>query len=246
MLVPTLTRILKHGMQGKDVQGVRRGCCRFVGRPVPTAPVAYQRKFNDNMLELVKASQDQAVIPKTGVVGPELMAALRRADAFDLYAKQLLAQYAAEHADQDPPMVSPVPKGVNVHVGGLHSTAGLAGNWALDWICAPGTPILCPEDAVIRKLSGRSPADDTMDSQGVYGWSVHFETGRGYRYFATHFGRRANLTVGQKVQSGDTLGWVGDQDFRPDHIHLGVTSPFGSADAKRRIQAVRDAPRVDA
>jgi hypothetical protein len=202
------------------------------------------------MRELVKAAQDEAVIPRSGVVGPGLMEALRRQDAadpgsvFDLYTRQLLDQYAAEHADKHPPLVSPVPRGVNVYVGGIHTTAGLAGNVALDWICAPGTPILSPEAAVVRKLSGRPPDDDTWDSQGVYGWSIHFETPRGYRYFATHFGRRANLFVGEKLDAGQPVGWVGDQDFRPDHIHLGVTSPFGMTDARRRIQAVRDAPRV--
>lgn len=244
MTLPVLTRVLRPGMKGKDVQGVRRGVRKFLRLEPPSASLTFQREFNDDLLKLVKAAQDEAVIPKTGVVGPDLMAALRRANAFDLYARQLLGQYAAEHADTDPPLVSPIPKGVKVYVGGLHPTAGLAGNWALDWICAPGTPFLCPEDAVVRKLSGRDPMDDTWDSQGVYGWSLHFETPRGYRYFATHLGRRANLFVGEKLDAGQPIGWVGDQDFRPDHLHLGCTSPYGTADAKKRIQAVRDAPRV--
>jgi hypothetical protein len=47
-----------------------------------------------------------------------------------------------------------------------------------------------------------------------------------------------------RVEAGDTLGRVGDQVFRPDHVHYGVTSSLGSADAKKRIIAVSKAPRI--
>lgn len=102
MIQPVLTRVLKPGMYGKDVQGVRRACNLFVGREVPTAPIVVQRTFGLGMTELVKAAQDEAVIPKSGVAGPALMEALRRADAFDAYATQLLNQYAAEHPPKPP------------------------------------------------------------------------------------------------------------------------------------------------
>ena len=54
----------------------------------------------------------------------------------------------------------------------------------------------------------------------------------------------ASLRVGQHVQAGDLLGFVGDQRYRSDHAHIGVTSPKGEADAKARITAVSKAPRV--
>jgi hypothetical protein len=47
-----------------------------------------------------------------------------------------------------------------------------------------------------------------------------------------------------KVQAGDLIGFVGDQRFRADHLHLGVNSPKGEADAKARIKQVSAAPRV--
>ena len=47
-----------------------------------------------------------------------------------------------------------------------------------------------------------------------------------------------------KVKAGDLIGYVGDQRYRPDHLHLGVHSPKGAADAKARIRAVANAPRV--
>lgn len=129
--------------------------------------------------------------------------------------------------------------------GGLHETAGVNGNWSIDFICKAGLGIVAVEDATITRFSGNDPSDDGADAQGVYGWSTWYQTAAGYRYFATHQGRRyPTLRVGNRVQAGDLIGFVGDQRFRPDHLHLGVTSPKGEADAKARIQAVARAPRV--
>lgn len=237
---PALIRTLRLGDVGLDVKAVRRACLSFNGEPASHLPSAGQMTFGVGMQQLVKRAQDQAGLPRTGVVGPKLMSALVDANAFDAYGKSLLVKYAAKR----PTICSPIPAGAKVYVGGLHATAGLAGNWALDWICAPGTPILAVEEAVIRKQSGSSPDSDTWESNGVYGWSTHYETQHGYRYFATHLGRRAPLSVGSHVVAGQPIGWVGDQAFRPDHVHLGVTSPYGERDARKRICAVRDAQRV--
>jgi murein DD-endopeptidase MepM/ murein hydrolase activator NlpD len=133
----------------------------------------------------------------------------------------------------------------NVFVGGLHETSGLSGNWALDFICKAGLGIVAPEAGIITRFSGHDPADDEADRTGVYGWTTYLETPAGYTYFITHQGRRyPTLRVGQHVQPGDLLGFVGDQRFRPDHAHIGVTSPKGEADAKARITAVSKAPKV--
>lgn len=144
-----------------------------------------------------------------------------------------------------PKIVNPVPLGTRDLVcQGLHATSGLYGNWAIDFCVPPGTKVLAVEDATIRKLSGHDPSDDTWDAMGVYGWSVHYETSHGYRYFLTHLGVRSPLRVGQRVLAGQVLGQVGNQKFRPDHLHLGVTSPISQADARARIKKVADAPQV--
>ena len=133
----------------------------------------------------------------------------------------------------------------HVFVGGLHETGGLPGYWALDFICKAGLGIVAPEAGVIRRFSGNDPSDDHADSIGAYGWTTYVLTPAGYDYFITHQGRRyPTLRVGQKVQAGDLLGYVGDQRFRPDHAHVAVHSPKGAADAKRRITAVSKAPRA--
>lgn len=134
---------------------------------------------------------------------------------------------------------------IEVFEGGLHETSGVNGNWSIDFICKAGAGIVAVEDATITRFSGRDPSDDQADAQGVYGWSTWYRTPAGYTYFATHQGRRyPTLRVGMKVQAGDLIGYVGDQRFRPDHLHLGVNSPKGEADAKVRIKQVAAAPRV--
>ena len=145
-----------------------------------------------------------------------------------------------------PAMVFPIAgPDSHVFVGGLHETGGLPGNWAIDFICKAGLGVVAPEAATITRFSGNDPSDDSADARGVYGWTTYLRTPAGYVYFITHQGRRyPTLRVGVRVQAGDLLGYVGDQRFRPDHAHVGVTSPKGAADAKKHITAVSKAPRA--
>lgn len=131
---------------------------------------------------------------------------------------------------------------------GLHATDGLVGNWAIDF-CAPGgTKVLAVERAKITKLSGRDPALGADQAIGIFGWSIHYETPEGYRYFTTHYGTRSPLSIGQIVDVGDVLGTVGAWPGDPgrSHTHIGVTSPLGVADARQRITTIANAPRVTA
>src|SRR5207342_1995333 len=116
------------------------------------------------------------------------------------------------------------------------------GNWAIDFCDVPLDPVLCVEGGVIQKLSGHDPHEDTWDTQGVFGWSVYVRTEHGYVYYYTHFGKRNVLSEGDRVGTGEILGWVGDQKFRPDHTHIDVTSPLGVADACKRITLVSTSP----
>ena len=144
------------------------------------------------------------------------------------------------------PLVYPIANpDIHVVVGGLHETDGLPGYWALDFICKAGAGICSPEAGTVTRFSGHDPSDDHADSIGAYGWSTYITTPGAYVYFITHQGRRdPTLRVGQHVQAGDLIGYVGDQRFRPDHTHIGVHSPKGTADAKARITSVSRAPRV--
>jgi len=163
-------------------------------------------------------------------------------------AMRLLDEVEAALRPKTSPLVFPIaaPPDIEVLVGGIHTTAGITHNEARDFICHAGLGICAPEAGTVTRFSGHDPADDEADAKGVYGWSTYITTAAGYLYFITHQGRRlGSLRVGQKVQAGDLLGFVGDQRFRSDHAHVGVTSPKGEADAKARITAVSKAPRVD-
>ena len=141
----------------------------------------------------------------------------------------------------------PHPKGALSEIcQGLHPTAGLTGNWAIDF-CAPGgTKVVAVERAKITRLSGRDPSQGADQVIGIFGWSIHYETAEGYRYFSTHYGSLSSLSIGQIVDIGQVLGTVGHWPGDPprSHTHLGVTSPLGSTDAKKRITAVSQAPKV--
>lgn len=235
-----LHRTLHAGIEpGDDIYAHKRATSRLLkgGRlaALEAKPVRVRQTFQRTYTVDVKAAQAKLGIPQTGVIGElthQLLLPYFDAKAHSLYASSR------------PARVSPIPAGVAVTVGGLHETAGLPGNWALDWIAPAGAPILAVETATVTKLSGHDPADDTWDAMGVYGWSVHYETEAGYRYFWTHLGWRAPLKVGAVIEVGTVIGRVGDQQFRPDHTHGGVTSPNGALDAKRRIEMVRDSPRI--
>jgi hypothetical protein len=128
---------------------------------------------------------------------------------------------------------------------GLHQTAGIPGNWAIDF-CAPGgTRFLAVERGTISRLSGSSPSLPPNNTIGIWGLSLYLKTGMGYEYFATHFGA-INVKVGQVVECGQAIATVGSWPGDPgrSHTHLGVTSVKGEADAKAKITAVSRAARV--
>ncbi len=143
-----------------------------------------------------------------------------------------------------PKIVYPIGKGSKATVcQGAHITSGIPGNVADDFCCEAGSSVVAPEAGEIIRLSGHDPRDDSADRNGVYGWSIYLRTKAGYVYFITHLGSRL-VKVGQQVPVGKLLGKVGNQRFRPDHAHVGITSPFGPSDALIRLTMVANAPKV--
>lgn len=107
-----LTRTLRVGSVGKDVEAVKRAVYRFLhqGGPwdsfVRSAP-AVRRTFGPFFRISVKSAQARLGLPQTGVVGPDTFRALRAARAFDLRADSLLDQYAAARKPAAPRLVKP-------------------------------------------------------------------------------------------------------------------------------------------
>lgn len=156
-------------------------------------------------------------------------------------------------------MIYPHPQGANSHVStgwhppvgnlgelstGLHETAGLAGNWALDFMAPGGTRFLAPEDGRITRLSGHDPKLGEVEP-GIFGWNIFLTTATGIVYFATHLGNR-DVWEGRKVKAGTILGHVGHwpHDEGRSHTHLGITHPDGVSASQERIVKVGEAPRV--
>ncbi len=239
------TRTLKNGCVGPDVEGVGRALARakFMGplsRFVQKTP-AVRRTWGAGKTAAVKRLQREIGVGQTGIYREREHRDLERLGAFDAHAAKLMQDYA-------PPPVLCFPiagPDTDVHVGGLHETGGLPGNWALDFLCQAGSGIVAPERATVTRFSGHPPSDDTADSIGVFGWTTYLQTPKGYVWFLTHQGKRLpELKVGARVEAGDLIGWVGDQRYRPDHLHAGVSSPKGPADAKAHVLAVSKAPRA--
>jgi hypothetical protein len=232
------------------IKGLKRGQVRLGNLAQDLGSVTDD--FGPDLKDALKAFQrSHDIQPVSGAYGRNTWLALRSARvpaefphageyAMDMLARALVKQDALNMCyphDKDSPSSA---------CQGLHPTAGLSGNWAIDF-CAPGgTKVWAVERAVIRKLSGRDPAQGAQQTIGIFGWSIHYETAEGYRYFSTHYGARAPLQVGQVVTVGQLLGTVGHWPGDPgrSHTHLGVTSPLGIADAKKRITAVSLAARI--
>jgi len=143
-----------------------------------------------------------------------------------------------------PPLCYPHPAGHHLSRppnSDLHPTAGLANNWALDFMAPGGTPFLCPQDSYVSRFSGHDPVSG-VTSGSVFGWSLYLQTSGGVIYFATHLGDRT-CHVGQHVKRGDLLGHVGHWPNDPgrSHTHLGVTHPMGKQASVARIEAVAHA-----
>jgi hypothetical protein len=252
MAAPPLTRTLRmlpRPSVGTDVEGVGRMLHRYL-RTGQLGAFDKQRElvkrtFGHAKVSLAKQAARKAGLPQHGVVGPALFAAMVKADANDSLADLLLTDYALTHTL--PELVHPHPLGPPSSLcQDLHRTLGLVGNWALDFCCPGGTYVVAVEAATITKLSGRPPSWPPDNLAGIWGWSMHYRTPRGYAYFATHYGERM-VRVGQRVKAGTPLigrvgGWPGNPGR--SHTHIGVTSPLGERDAKARMRAIANAPRV--
>jgi len=258
----TLPRPLQFGGEdGPDVIAYKRAISRLGRWPWTAFNDTYTREFafgrsDEVAVSGVKGFQAQSGLEPDGDIGtltfeqlritvvpPGLAAAGQF--ALDRTCLNLLTRAST------PPAALVFPFLEESHVGvdpaGLHVTDGIAANWALDFMCAGGTPVVACEDVRVVRLSGRDPAQGADQKRGLFGFNTHFETSDGYRYFTTHFGKRApGLAVGDLVNAGDLLGEVGSWPDDPprSHCHLGVTSPRGEVDAQRRIQAVARAPRI--
>lgn len=236
-------------MVGKDVEAVRRGSIRYLGDDAAWAkfvsmPVAVRRTYGPGMKALVGRVQERARLVQDGQAGAAVNRVLRVSGAYDAVCDALLEAYAAAQVSYCYPHALGSRSTI---CQGLHQTAGISGNWAMDF-CAPArTLVVAVVPCEVVKISGHPPTYVVDSSTGIFGWNLHYVTPTGYRWFSTHYGE-LSVREGQKLGVGTPVGRVGLWPGDPgrSHTHLGVTSPQGWTDAKRWIEKVANAPRVAA
>lgn len=144
-------------------------------------------------------------------------------------------------------MKYPHPLGSNTRrpsASNIHPTAGLPGNWALDFMAPGGTLILASEAGRVARWSGHDP--HTGVHQGdIFGWSLYLDCAMG-EYYLTHMGTRI-VRPGERVVEGQVLGSVGLWPHDPgrSHTHQGFTSKQHSRSISiARMEKVRLGQKV--
>lgn len=104
-----------------------------------------------------------------------------------------------------------------------HETAGLPGYPAVDVFAKAGSAAGAPEQGVIRRISGKDPANGGVPG-GAYGWNVYLTSPSG-EYFLAHF-EVVLWPVGAQLKRGDAIGRVCDaavagMPSSSSHIHCG-------------------------
>lgn len=244
------SRTLRLGSRGIDVSGAKRAVYRLLKNPTKwrgylNQSAVSQRTFGPFFRrDLILAQRLLTAGRLEGQFDEPTLRALEDANAFDDTARKL---WIAGQPQQVGSSLCYPLKASGAVCQGLHPTAGVPGNWAIDFCAPAGTVVVAPEAGTVYDIhvSSNPPDSATPNPNGVYGWILYLRTADGYVYFITHFDK-VTVSAGTVV-AGHPLGTVGNQEpytGRPDHCHAGVTSRLGEADAKKRITAVSLAARV--
>lgn len=105
----------------------------------------------------------------------------------------------------------------------LYKQLGMLGHNGLDWICPNNTPVYATHDGVITYAG--------MDSSG--GWGVVIKTNEPFEYngllesyYKTiywHLTQNIPIKVGQKVETGDLIGFADNTGMSTgSHLHFGL------------------------
>lgn len=157
--------------------------------------------------------------------------------------------YAAMHPPPPPmpSLVYPHDKNWHSRCGGfLHTTGGISGNRAYDFLAPPGTPVLAVEDGTVSRTSGYDPATGLHGrNRDVFGWSLYVRCRWGF-YYSTHYGQIV-VGAGSVVKAGDIIGFVGHWpgDIGRSHTHYGYTAwSHINAVSDSKMRKVASAPHV--
>lgn len=247
--LPRTARITVPVMRGKDIEAHGRALIRYVDPSqldeFTKKSSLIRRTYGAGKRNLAILASKKAKLPQYGIVGPNLYHAMRIAGAYDAFADSLLMQYMTPSI---PSLIYPLDRDWHSYSGGyIHETGGIKGNYALDFLTPPGTPVLAMESGTISRTAGHDPDTGVHgDNRDVFGWSIYLKVKTGF-YYGTHMGQLF-VKAGEKVKVGQEIGQVGHwpHDIGRSHLHLGFTHiTHISYLSKKRILAVASAPRVD-
>lgn len=207
--------VLRLGSTGTQPVAVKRGLWRSgfrAGWDSLDGAAISAEVLGPTAVANLKVMQNYHGLDVDGVYGPATHKILR--GSFDAYACFL---YRAD--PQQPPVQLPAT------FTPTHQTGGLPGYPAIDVFAKPGAVVLAPADGLIRRLSGRPPAQGGVPG-GAYGWSIYLDAPAIGDYFLTHFATRL-VVLDQQVRRGDELGTVCDaavarMPSSASHIHEGL------------------------
>ncbi len=138
----------------------------------------------------------------------------------------------------EPILAFPVEGRGNAAIQSLFGVArdgGRRAHHGIDIFAPRGTPVLAATDGVVRSTS-----PNTLGGNVV--WLA--DANRPQTLYYAHLDRHA-VTAGQRVRTGDTLGFVGNTGnarTTPPHLHFGIYTRGGPIDPLRYVRLVTAQP----
>jgi murein DD-endopeptidase MepM/ murein hydrolase activator NlpD len=117
----------------------------------------------------------------------------------------------------DPTLAFPVRPGSDRDVGsrfGVPRDGGVRSHHGIDIFAPRGTPVVAAADAYVNRVQDTRIGGRVVWLRDVHGNSLYY----------AHLDRQA-VTTGQRVQQGDTVGYVGNTGnarTTPPHLHFGI------------------------
>jgi len=111
-------------------------------------------------------------------------------------------------------------------IDATHSTSGLPGFPAYDFMAKAGTPVYAPTDGIVDPNRGYGWLPTQNPAAGFGGARMYIRGSNGRVYYLAHMAKNLVAKPGQRVRQGQLIGYVWNWTGDPgrSHVHMGVTS----------------------
>jgi len=108
-------------------------------------------------------------------------------------------------------------------INSTHSTSGLAGFPAFDFMAPAGTPVYAPADGLIDPQRPYGWLERQDPTAGFGGSRLYLKGANGRVYYIAHMARNLVAKPGDRVRKGQLIGYVWDWEGTGNtHVHMGV------------------------